>query len=245
VSAREDGPFQHRIQRIEVLVQEMEALQDPVARAGAVELVQAVLELHGVGLGRLLETIQQAGAPGAAILERLTQDDLIGSLLLLHGLHPLGLEARVRQAVESLRPHLGVQGARVDLLDLMDDGLVRLRVEITGHTTSLVAVQQLAEDAVNAAAPEVAEVVFESSVAGQTGSFIPISAVLGVGSRSPNAEASLASRSPLPPGESAGLPTFDPVGEGEISLKSRVAPLSRAQGEGLGVRASSPDGPYA
>jgi len=158
----------------------MEALEDPVARAGAVELVQAVLELHGAGLARLLETIRQAGAPGVAITEQLTQDELVGSLLLLHDLHPLGLETRVRQAIEGLRPHLGVQGARVELIDLTDGGLARLRVEVSGPATSLAAVQQLAEDTVKAAAPEVVEVVFESSAAGQTGSFIPITAVLGV-----------------------------------------------------------------
>jgi len=184
VSAIDGGSFPQRMQRIEVLVQEMEALADPVARAGAVELVQAILELHGVGLERMLHAIEQAGAPGAAIVEEVLRDDLVGSLLLLHNLHPLDPETRVRRALEAIRPHLGVQGGRVELLGL-DGGIARLRIEAGGHGTPAAALEETARQAVLAAAPEVSEVVFEGARDGRAGAFIPLTAVLGVGSPLP------------------------------------------------------------
>jgi Fe-S cluster biogenesis protein NfuA len=168
------------MQRIEVLVQELDTLADPVARAGAVELVQAILELHGTGLERMLLTIQEAGPSGSAIVEQLLRDDLIGSLLLLHNLHPLDAEARVHQALEALRPHLGVQGGRVELLGV-DGGIARLRLEAGGHSAPS-ALEEAARQAVLAAAPEVVEVVFEGTRGRRSGSFIPLTAVFGVSS---------------------------------------------------------------
>jgi hypothetical protein len=168
------------MQRIEVLIQEMEALDNPTARAGAVELVQAILELHGVGLDRILAAIAQAGAPGAAIVEQLLRDDLVGSLLLLHDLHPLDPETRVRRALDALRPHLGVQGGRIELLGL-GGNIARLRLDAGGHGAPAVAPEEQVRRAVLEAAPEIVEVVFEGTSNGRTGAFIPLSAVVGVG----------------------------------------------------------------
>jgi len=161
------------MQRIEVLVQEMEALADPAARAGAVELVQAILELHGTGLERILAALQQTGDAGAAIVEQLLRDDLVSSLLLLHNLHPLDPETRIRRALEALRPHLGVQGGRVALLGL-GAGVARIRVEAGGHGDAS-ALEETVREAVLTAAPELIEVFFERSQNGRTGTFIPLS----------------------------------------------------------------------
>jgi Fe-S cluster biogenesis protein NfuA len=175
-STRADDSFRQRMQRIEVLVRELNALPDPAARSGAVELLQAVLELHGAGLERVLATVQQAGPAGGAIVEQMLQDDLIGSLLLLHDLHPHDTETRVRRALDRLRPHLGVQGGRVELIGL-DGGLARVRIEQAGHGTPAVAQEELVRQAILAAAPEVSEVLVEGA-AGRGGSFIPLSSIL-------------------------------------------------------------------
>ena len=92
----DDQEFQSRIRRIEELIQILEDTAVPTTRAQARELVQAILEHHGVGLAKIMELANQFGNP--RLLESLVHDDLVGSLLLLHGLHPVDPVTRAQQA---------------------------------------------------------------------------------------------------------------------------------------------------
>ena len=85
-----------------------------------------MLELHGLGLAKLMAILAPAQG-GAPVVERLVQDEHVRAMLLLHGLHPEDLETRVRRAVDRLRPHLGVHGLRLDL-EGVSRGIVRLRL---------------------------------------------------------------------------------------------------------------------
>src|ERR1700753_3819622 len=91
---------QHRAERIEVLLQEVSSFSDPHVSETVEELVQSLLDMYGEGMKRLLELTIQTGASGHALVEKFTSDDLIGSLLLLHGLHPVDLKTRVIQALD-------------------------------------------------------------------------------------------------------------------------------------------------
>src|ERR1051326_5458159 len=84
-----------RMQQVEALVRRIESLPDPEARASAVELVQALMEFHGAGLERMMEIVAEAGVGASAVFDRFAEDGLVGSLLLIYGLHPLTLEERV------------------------------------------------------------------------------------------------------------------------------------------------------
>ena len=53
---------------------------------------------------------------------------MIASLLLIHGLYPVSLEARVREALDSVRPYMESHGGDVELLGIAD-GVARLRLE--------------------------------------------------------------------------------------------------------------------
>ena len=103
-----------------------------------------------------------AGEAGAAILDACARDDVVGGLLLLHGLHPLDLEARVRQALEQVRPYLRSHGGNVELLGV-GDGVVRLRLEGSCHgcPSSAVTMKQTIEEAILAKAPDVTAVEVE------------------------------------------------------------------------------------
>ena len=48
-------------------------------------------------------------------------------MLLLHGLHPDDFETRVRRVTDRLRPHLGVHGLRLEVMEIARR-TVRLRV---------------------------------------------------------------------------------------------------------------------
>jgi Fe-S cluster biogenesis protein NfuA/nitrite reductase/ring-hydroxylating ferredoxin subunit len=113
--------------RIEWLTAELEALPDSRTRGLAEELVSGVLELHGKGLGRVLELVDEAGSAGAPIREALVDDGVVASLLLIHDLYPVSLEERVAEALASVQPYMESHGGGVELLSLQD-GVARLRL---------------------------------------------------------------------------------------------------------------------
>jgi len=150
--------FQQEVSRVQGLIAALDALRDPAAREPARELVQVVLALHGVGLARLLELIA-ATKSGPALIAKLAEDDKVNGLLLLHGLHPRNLETRVRQAVEKLRPHLGVVGAKIEAVDFTGE-TVHLRVRPGANTTQAAAqtLKLSIEDAIYEAAPDITDI---------------------------------------------------------------------------------------
>lgn len=183
----EDKDFLHRMQRIEGLIQEMETYPDPAAQALSREIVQALLELHGAGLAKMLERTDQAGAAGVALRQAFAGDPLIGSLLLLHGLHPDDLESRVRRALDRVRPYLQSHGGNVALLAVAE-GAVRLRLEGSCKScpSSVQTIKQTIEEAVYEAAPDVTQIEIEQTEP-QPGepntTFIPVEQLLRGSSR--------------------------------------------------------------
>ncbi len=154
--------FQERLQRLDVLLNEVGRFTDPAAQSHTREIVQAVLDLHGAGLERILGHMQDAGDGGAAALDACARDDVVGGLLLLHNLHPLDLEARVLQALEQVRPALRTHHGDVELVDLTG-GVVRLRLlgSCHGCPSSAVTMKQTIEEAILAKAPDVTAVKVE------------------------------------------------------------------------------------
>jgi Fe-S cluster biogenesis protein NfuA len=186
-SASEDQAFRERIQRVETLLQEIEGTADLAVRARVQELVQTLLDYHGAGVARILDHLAEAGEAGRSITAALAGDDLVGSMLLLYGLHPLDFETRVRQALDRVRPAFRGHGATIELVNT-GAGVVRLRVEANGHvcTSSAGTLQKMIEEAIYGAAPEVAGIEVEglASPAGPATSFVSVEEMLGrVGTR--------------------------------------------------------------
>lgn len=144
------------MEQIEGLIQKIENLPDAEARASALALVQALMEFHGAGIERMMEIIADSGEGGFAVFDSFAQDDLVGSLLLLYGLHPLPLEARVTQALDKVRPYLDSHGGNVELLGITD-GVVRLRLQGSCKScpSSSLTLKLAIEEAIYAAAPDV------------------------------------------------------------------------------------------
>ncbi len=157
--------FQGQLQRLDALLQGVERLGDPEARSNVRETVQAILELHGAGLERILYHLDAAGDAGASARDACVGDEVVGGLLLLHGLHPLDLEARVLQALDQVRPFLRSHGGNVELLSLTD-GVVRLRLQGNCHgcPSSAVTMKQTIEEAILARAPDAIDLQVEGAV---------------------------------------------------------------------------------
>ena len=149
-----DTDARERVGRVEALLDRLDALPDAAARDTATEAVEALLELYGEGLARLVGHVAERddGRLAAAV----AGDELVSHLLLLHGLHPVPLEARVRGALDEVRPYLESHGGDVDLLGV-EDGVVRLalRGSCDGCASSTATLKLAIEDAIHKAAPDV------------------------------------------------------------------------------------------
>ena len=97
------------------------------------------------------------GDTGMRIIDEMARDPLVGSVLVLHGLHPDDLETRVAKAVERLQNKLRREGSQVDLLSI-EDGAVSLRVTPPEHACASTSktLRATVEDAVYSAAPDIA-----------------------------------------------------------------------------------------
>ena len=160
----EDGGVRKRIQRIEGLIKDIDSVPDPNIRAQIQEIIKAILDLHSTGFERIVEQLASAGEPGKAMIDSLADDDLVSSLLLLYGLHPLDFEARVQQALDKARAGLRLHGGNVELIGI-SDGIVRLRLQGSCHScpSSAVTLKTMIEEAIYEKAPDVAGIEVEEA----------------------------------------------------------------------------------
>jgi Fe-S cluster biogenesis protein NfuA len=155
---------------LERLLEDLEALPDPVARQTATAVVQGLLELYGAGLERIVEEIAARDRDGE-LAAALAGDELVAHLLLLHGLHPIPLERRISEALDSVRPYLESHGGNVEVLGLEAQTKVRLRLQgsCSGCPSSSVTLKLAIENAIQKAAPEIEEVIAEEDPPSKSG----------------------------------------------------------------------------
>jgi Fe-S cluster biogenesis protein NfuA len=157
-----DASLNDRLGRIDKLVALIRDAPDSEVRSAALELVESVMEFEGTAIDRMMELASLAGEPGWRIIETFGRDELVSHLLLLHGLHPLDLETRVRGALDKIRPYLQSHGGNVDLLSVTD-GVVHLRLigSCDGCPSSAMTLKSAIEKNIYEAAPDVISIVCE------------------------------------------------------------------------------------
>ena len=114
--------------RVQELQAQLEAASDPATREVADELVSAVVQMYGAGLEKIFSALATHGEAGEQIAAGLAEDPDVGSLMLIHDLHPVPLETRVTEALEKVRPYMESHGGNVELLSL-EDGVARIRLQ--------------------------------------------------------------------------------------------------------------------
>jgi Fe-S cluster biogenesis protein NfuA len=146
--------------RIDGLLDEIARIGDPKVVECAEDLVAAVVTLYGDGLSRIVEMLDEAQ------VRRLTSDDLVTNLLLLHGLHPDDTATRIQNALDRVRPYLGSHAGGIEFLGVDDDGVAQLQLKgsCDGCAGSAATVHNAVERAVLEAAPEVLSVHVEGVV---------------------------------------------------------------------------------
>ena len=129
-------------ERIEQLLAGLTAGRD---KESADELVRLLVEMYGEGLARMIGLLAEHDP---ALVHRLAEDELVESLLLLHDLHPLDTDARIKRA-------LGRLGTGAEFLGVDTNGVAHVRLgHGCGSTTAVV------EQAIVDAAPETTGVEF-------------------------------------------------------------------------------------
>src|ERR1700741_1984264 len=140
-TSEEEGQWRTAGDRIQTLLDSC-AAGGAAAHERAQQLVREVVGLYGAGLERIVQL-----APDLA--ERLAADDLVASLLLVHGLHPHDVHRRVSDALDRVRPYLGSHGGDVHLLDIVGD---TVQLQFAGSCkscpSSAVTLELAGEDAV-------------------------------------------------------------------------------------------------
>lgn len=136
--------------QIEAALDELGAA-DPSLRARVEELIRLLMQLYGAGLTRALEIVGRESA------ERLAEDKLVGSLLLLHGLHPVDASTRIAEALRRVQRRLDGHNLR---LEELTDGRARVRVILNGGRPPATLASAI-EHAIAETAPDVASVEIE------------------------------------------------------------------------------------
>lgn len=163
----------------------IQTLLDSCAASGAAayeraqQLVREVVGLYGAGLERIMR------AGDASLAERLAADDLVASLLLVHGLHPHDVHRRVSDALDRVRPYLGSHGGDVDLLEIVPGegpGESTARLAFRGSCkscpSSAVTLELAVQDAVRAAAPEITSIEVVTAPIEEAADVIPAESLL-------------------------------------------------------------------
>jgi Fe-S cluster biogenesis protein NfuA/nitrite reductase/ring-hydroxylating ferredoxin subunit len=151
---------------IQELVERIDMLPEPAARALVHECMESLLGFYGQGLERILQILKHSGIGGQQAYEELIHDRVVSGLLLIHGLHPVELKTRLREALEKIRPYMQSHGGNVELLSLEDE-FARLRLEGACKTcpSSAVTMELAVRHAIEEACPDLQGFEVEGAVA--------------------------------------------------------------------------------
>ncbi|MEU8774861.1 hypothetical protein [Streptomyces sp. NPDC048606] len=145
--------------RVEEVLDRLADTGDRRACAAAEELVRVLMDFYGAGLARIVERV------GAGPLEPVLGDELVASLLSLHGLHPEDVAMRIGRALVAAGD--AVEAVGFDAAT----GVLRVRPRAAaggcgcGGGSDPDAVARALEDTLACFAPEVTEVLVEPAPA--------------------------------------------------------------------------------
>ena len=180
--AADEAEFPQRMQRIEALIADLDSLGgDGRLQAKASELVSLVMDLHGAGLRRMVELLNEAGPRAASVMDDCAHDPLIASLLILYDLHPDDLVTRVNRGLDAARRYLESHGGNVELVSLEEGrAVLRLQGNCHGCPSSTLTMKNAIEDAIYEHAPDILTVEVEKPATGlaQVAGFVSLDSLV-------------------------------------------------------------------
>jgi Fe-S cluster biogenesis protein NfuA len=181
--------IQTSLRQLDELLQQVQSIADPAVRETTSGIIQALLQFHGAGLNNIMEHLADAGELGRRVIDNLGRDELVSGLLLLYGLHPLDLETRVKNALESARPYLVSHGGNVELMRISEDGAVHLQMQGSCHScpSSAITLKNTIEQAIFDKAPDVTaihETNLEEAPKPSINGFVPVEQLIATSKHS-------------------------------------------------------------
>ena len=173
--------FQRRVQQLGKLIAELEHIPDSPLKVATGELVHLLMEVHSAGIEQMMEIVFDSSASGQQTIDKLGNDPVVRSLLLLYSLHPEDLQTRVQKSVDALRPRLRKLNYGIELLQVEEGGAVRVQMESSGHACGSTTenVRSMVEEGVYQFAPDVTSLVI-SGLEGQPSSgFVSLDSLAG------------------------------------------------------------------
>jgi len=155
MSAASDESMREVGARLARGLEDVERAVGPNAWGRVESLVTELVSLYGEGLVRLLEHARASAGDAPALEARLASDEVVASLLSLHGVHPIPLEQRLERALERVREAIGE--ARVEIERVSNDE-VTVRASGVNQAIAATNVTTLVAKAIEREAPEIASV---------------------------------------------------------------------------------------
>ncbi|MEU0333950.1 NifU family protein [Streptomyces sp. NPDC006193] len=165
-----DAAVEARLARLDEVLAALEASPSPV-----LEAVRLLTEVYGEALARVLDRADEA------LRAQLAEDELLGHLLVLHGVHPEPVERRAARAVERLRPAVRERGGDLEWAGV-DGQVARVRLSTGGGCGSgcgggTADIAEAVRAAVLGVAPELDSVETVRGERGAAPAFVPLSTI--------------------------------------------------------------------
>jgi hypothetical protein len=171
--------FQEKIRQLGILVGELDQMPGSGLKVAARELVQLLMEVHSVGLERMMELVFESVAPGEPIIRKFGQDPIVRNLLLLYSLHPDDLETRISKALDTVGARLRKFDSKVELVSI-DEAAVQLRLHTSGHACGSTTknLQSIVEEGIYDLAPDLTSLKILGLDDEGTSGFVPLEKLL-------------------------------------------------------------------
>jgi len=168
-----DRAVRQRLVVLDEQLAQLEATPGPIGEL-ALAAVSGLAEIYGQALARALDMVDPT------LVERMLGDELIGHLLVLHGIHPSPIEYRTSRVIEGMRAGLVARGAEIELTGI-EQGVANLRLAAKGCGSGAAGIEQSVRDAVLAAVPELSAVSFEPAQRKSQAAFVPLDSLMRPG----------------------------------------------------------------
>jgi hypothetical protein len=151
----DDAQLQTDAQELEAMLAQLHETVPREHRVNVDGVLRRIVSLYGAALDHALRLARRSAADPASFDQLVMGDELLASLLLVHGLHPLPMEDRVRKALAIVEGELGHTLA----IESMSDGVLELRAHapLGGGAVARDVNERVIRRVVEAHAPELVE----------------------------------------------------------------------------------------
>jgi hypothetical protein len=155
----EDDALRAESSQIEHLLDELRSLVPEPVFHRVEDVIGRIVRMYGAGIARAVGHARTAGVDDRRYDELCCDDDLLASLLLLHGMHPRTAQQRIEAALVVLCTELGLPAGALVLESLADNAVIlRASGALGGGAMASRVAEGIVHRVVEAAAPEVASI---------------------------------------------------------------------------------------